>query len=158
NDSAEITAWMQAPERAAVVNVFPIAAATKGSQGQELSDYRALRKAGAIAVTDDGKPILGDKIMLESLKAAAKLGLPVIQHAEDTRITAGASMNHGATSFRLGLRGMPVQAEAGIVVRDIELAKKAKAHVHVAHLSTAAALDAVRRAKQAGVHVTCEVT
>jgi dihydroorotase len=158
NDSAEITSWLQSPEREAVINVFPIAAATKGSLGQELCDYRALRRAGAIAVTDDGKPILADEIMLESLKAAAKAGIPVIQHAEDTRVTSGASMNYGATSFRLGLRGMPVQAEAGIVQRDIDLARKTKARLHVAHISTGAALDSVRRAKKAGVHVTCEVT
>jgi dihydroorotase len=117
-----------------------------------------LHKAGAVAVTDDGKPILEDRIMLESLKAAAKVGIPVIQHAEDTRITAGASMNYGPTSFRLGLRGMPVKAESAIVERDIDLARKTKAHVHVAHLSTAAALDAVRKARKNGVKVTCEVT
>jgi len=158
NDSAEWTTWMQAPERRAVVNVFPIAAATLGSKGEKLSDYRALHKAGAVAVTDDGKPILEDRIMLESLKAAAKVGIPVIQHAEDTHLTAGASMNYGPTSFRLGLRGMPVKAESDIVQRDIELARKTRAHLHVAHLSTAAALEAVGRAKQAGVRVTCEVT
>jgi dihydroorotase len=158
NDSAEITTWMQAPERKALVNVFPIAAATLGSKGEKLTDYRALRKAGAIAVTDDGKPILEDAIMLESLKLAAKVGLPVIQHAEDTRMTAGASMNYGPTSFRLGLRGMPDTAESGIVERDIGLAKKTGGHIHVAHLSTAAALDAVRKGKKAGVRVTCEVT
>ena len=158
NDSADITTWMQAPQRGAVVNVFPIAAATIGSKGEKLSDYRALQKAGAVAVTDDGKPILEDRIMLESLKSAAKVGLPVIQHAEDTRLTTGASMNYGPTSFRLGLRGMTVQAEAGIVARDIALAKKTKAHLHVAHISTAAALDAVARARKAGVNVTCEVT
>src|SRR4051812_42511199 len=101
NDSAEITTWMQAPERGAVVNVLPIAAATKGSHGQELSDYRSLRRAGAVAVTDDGKPILEDRIMEEALRLAVKVGFPVIQHAEDTRITAGASMNAGPVSFRL---------------------------------------------------------
>lgn len=158
NDSADVTKWMQEPQRGAVVNVFPIAAATVGSKGETLTDYRALRKAGAVAVTDDGKPVLSDDIMLEALKAAAKVGFPVIQHAEDTRITAGASMNYGPTAFRLGLRGMPVKAESGIVERDIDLAKKTKAHLHVAHLSTAAALDAVRKARKSGAHVTCEVT
>jgi dihydroorotase len=158
NDSAEITTWMQAPQRGAIVNVFPIAAATLGSKGETLSDYRALRQAGAVAVTDDGKPILEDRIMLEALKSAAKIGIPVIQHAEDTRLTSGASMHYGPTSFRLGLRGMPIQGEAGIVVRDIDLARKTKAHLHVAHISTAAALDAVAKAKKAGVRVTCEVT
>ncbi len=158
NDSAEITRWMQSPERGAVVNVFPIAAATIGSQGEKLTDFKALRAAGAIAVSDDGKPILNDRVMDEALRKAAKVGMPVIQHAEDTRLTAGATMNAGPVSFRLGLRGMPVEAEAGVVGRDIELAKKAKAHVHVAHISTAAALERVKLARSAGVNVTCEVT
>src|SRR5256885_364876 len=93
NDSAEITTWIQSPDRNAVVNVFPIAAATKGSLGEELSDFRALRRAGAIGVSDDGRPILDDRIMEEALRLAAKVGFPVIQHAEDTRVTAGAAMN-----------------------------------------------------------------
>ena len=102
--------------------------------------------------------------MFESLAQAARVGLPVIQHAEDTRITQGASMNAGALSFRLGLRGMSVDAESGIVERDIELLARLRkgdpsnrAHLHVAHLSTAKALEAVRRAKRSGLHVTCEV-
>jgi dihydroorotase len=141
-----------------VVNVFPIAAATVGSAGEWLTDYVALKKAGAVAVTDDGKPILTDSIMGECLRAAARAGLPVIQHAEDTRLTQGCSMNLGPNSFRMGLRGMPAEAESGIVERDIALARKVRAHLHVAHLSTAAALDAVKRGKRAGVRVTCEVT
>ena len=158
NDSAEVTSWMQSPERGAVVNVFPIAAATKGSQGTELSDYRALRRAGAVAVTDDGKPILEDHIMEEALRLAAKVGFPVIQHAEDTRVTAGASMNAGPVSFRLGLRGWPNDAESSIVARDIDLARRTRAHLHVAHISTAEALQAVSRVRHGGVNVTCEVT
>jgi dihydroorotase len=158
NDSADITRWMQSPERNAVVNVFPIAAATMASQGEKLTDFKALRAAGAIAVSDDGKPILDDRIMEEALRTAAALGMPVIQHAEDTRLTGGATMNLGPVSFRLGLRGMPVEAEAGVVGRDIELAKKMNAHVHVAHISTAAALGRVRQARAEGVRVTCEVT
>lgn len=158
NDSPDVTKWLLAPERGAVVNVFPIAAATVGSQGEELTDYRALRRAGAIAVSDDGKPILQDAIMLQSLRAAARAGFPVIQHSEDQRMTVGASMNYGPTSFRLGLRGMPAMAESRIVERDVELAKRTKAHLHVAHISTAAALDAVRKGRKAGARVTCEVT
>jgi dihydroorotase len=158
NDSAEITAWMQSPERGAMVNVFPIAAATLGSQGEKLTDFAALRQAGAVGVSDDGKPILEDEIMRETLQMAKRVGFPVIQHAEDTRLTSGAAMNAGAVSFRLGLRGMPAEGEAGIVRRDIELAKKTGAHIHVAHISTAEAVDEVRRAKREGVNVTCEVT
>ena len=159
NDSPEITCWMQAPERGASARVFPIAAATRGSMGEALTDYSALKDAGAVAVTDDGRPILGDGIMLEALRSAAKLGLPVIQHAEDTRLTGGCSMNAGALAFRLGLRGMPVEAESGLVERDLSLLKKVKGgHLHVAHLSTKKALDAVRAARKSGLHVTCEVT
>ena len=158
NDSVEITRWMQQPERGAVVNVFPIAAATIGSKGEQLTDYRNLREAGAVAVTDDGKPILEDAIMRAALRVARRVGIPVIQHAEDTRLTQGCAMNLGPASFRLGLRGMPVEAEANVVERDIELARETKAHLHVAHLSTSAALEAVRRAKREGLNVTCEVT
>jgi dihydroorotase len=158
NDSAEITAWMRAPERGAVVNVFPIAAATIASMGEKLTDFRALQRAGAVALTDDGKPILDDAIMREVLRQAAQLGIPVIQHAEDTRLTSGAVMNAGPTAFRLGLRGMPDEAEAGIVERDIKLAAQTKSHLHVAHISTAAALKAVRKAKRDRVRVSCEIT
>jgi len=159
NDTPAITRWMQAAERGASARVFPIAAATRGSLGEALTNYSALKDAGAIAVTDDGKPILDDAIMLESLRAAAALSLPVIQHAEDTRLTGGCSMNAGALAFRLGLRGMPVEAESGLVERDIALLKKVKnGHLHVAHLSTKKALDAVRAARKSGLHVTCEVT
>lgn len=160
NDSPDITRWMQAPERGAQIRVFPIAAATRGSMGEALTEYGALKAAGAVGVTDDGKPILGDSIMRQTLGAAARAGLPVIQHAEDTRLTGGCSMNAGALAFRLGLRGMPVEAESGLVERDIRLLaelKDSRTHLHVAHLSTAKALEAVRRARRNGLHVTCEV-
>jgi dihydroorotase len=157
NDSAEITRWMLDPGRGAHVNVFPIAAATIGSQGVQLTDFASLQRAGAVAVTDDGKPILEDQVMRMVLLGAGKLKIPVIQHAEDTRMTAGAAMNDGLTAFRLGLRGWPVQAEALIVERDIALAAEIGAHYHVAHLSTAAALKAVRKAKRSRLRVTCEV-
>jgi dihydroorotase len=160
NDSAEITRWMQSPERGAQVRVFPIAAATRGSKGETLNDYAALKSAGAVAVTDDGQPILKDSTMRETLAAAARVGLSVIQHAEDTRLTQGASMNAGPAAFKLGLRGMPVEAESGIVERDIRLItelRDARAHLHVAHTSTAAAIAAVRQARRNGLRVTCEV-
>jgi dihydroorotase len=160
NDSPETTRWMQSPERNAQIRVFPIAAATRGSMGEALTEYGALKAAGAVGVTDDGKPILGDSIMRQTLAAAARVGLPVIQHAEDTRITGGCSMNAGALAFRLGLRGMPVEAESSLVERDIRLLaemKNGRAHLHVAHLSTAKALEAVKSARRNGLHVTCEV-
>jgi len=157
-DTPEIIAWMAAPARGAVVNVFPIAAATVGSQGERLTDFRALLRAGAVAVTDDGRPILHDDIMRQALTMAAQLGIPVVQHAEDTRLTAGCSVNEGPASFRLGLRGMSADSEASVVERDTILAKDANAHLHVAHVSTAAALKPIRRSKRNHVNVTCEVT
>ena len=160
NDSPEITRWMQAPERGASVRVFPIAAATRGSKGEAINDYAALKSAGAVAVTDDGYPILKDNIMRETLAAAARVGLSVIQHAEDTRLTQGSSMNAGPMAFKLGLRGMPPEAESGMVERDIRLVtelRDARVHLHVAHTSTAAALAAVRQARRSGLRVTCEV-
>ena len=160
NDSAEITRWMLAPERGAAVRVFPIAAATRGSKGEALNDFAALKSAGAVAVTDDGRPILKDGMMREALAAAARVGLSVIQHAEDTRLTQGASMNQGPAAFRLGLRGMTPEAESSLVERDIRLVgelRDARVHLHVAHTSTAAALAAVRQARRNGLRVTCEV-
>ena len=158
NDSAEITRWMLQPERGAVVNVFPIAAATKGSAGKELTDFAALHRAGAVAVTDDGKPILEDSMMKQTLLTASRLRIPVIQHAEDTRLTVNSPVNAGAFAFKMGLRGQLPDAEVRIVQRDITLARETNAHLHVAHISTAAALEAVRQAKRHGVRVTCEVT
>jgi dihydroorotase len=160
NDSPEITRWMQAPERNAAIRVLPIAAATRGSMGEQLTDYAALKEAGAVAISDDGKPILRDAIMRDALALGARVELPVIQHAENTDCTHGASMNLGVLSFRLGLRGMSVESESSVVARDIALLatmRDTPAHLHVAHLSTAAALDAVRRAKGEGLRVTCEV-
>jgi dihydroorotase len=142
------------------VRVFPIAAATRGSKGEAINDYAALKAAGAVAVSDDGLPILKDGTMREALAAAARVGLSVIQHAEDTRMTAGGSMNAGPVAFKLGLRGMPAEAETSIVERDIRLVgelRDARPHLHVAHTSTAGAMAAVRQARRNGLRVTCEV-
>ena len=158
-DSSEWVQWLLSPERNAVVNVFPIAAATHSSKGVTLTDFRLLQRAGAVAITDDGKPILEDAVMKEALQKSAELNLPVIQHAEDTRITANCVMNEGATSFRMGLRGMKPAAEAGIVERDVHLASQIpNSRLHVAHLSTAEALKGVRRGKRSKARVSCEVT
>jgi dihydroorotase len=160
NDSPETTRWMLAPERGAAIRVFPIAAATRGSKGEAINDFAALKSAGAVAISDDGRPILKEGVMREALAAAARVGLCVIQHAEDTRLTQGASMNLGPMSFKLGLRGMPAESESSIVERDIRMVtelREVRAHLHVAHTSTAAALAAVRQARRSGMRVTCEV-
>jgi len=162
NDSVAELEWMLDVARGPVVKLLAMPAATVGSLGDELSDYAALVRAGAVGFTDDGKPVLEDSVMRAALTAAAELGVPVSQHAEDTRLTGGCSMNAGRVAFRLGLRGMPVEAEARIVERDIRLlremdrADRVRAHLHVQHVSTAQALHAIYRAKEEGLHVTCE--
>ena len=158
-DSPEWIAWIQQPQRGAVVNVFPIAAATQASKGAVLTDFRGLQRAGAVAVSDDGRPILNESVMRETLRLAAEISLPVVQHAEDTRHTENCVMNESPTSFRLGLRGMKAEAEASIVDRDVQLAQQfTGTRLHVAHLSTADALKAVRRGKRSKARITCEIT
>src|SRR5947209_2714461 len=118
NDLPAITRWMLQPERGAVVNVFPIAAATVASAGERLTDFAALRREGVVAVTDDGKPILHEGLMRDALQRAAALGLPVVQHAEDTALTKNAAMHQGERASRMGLRGLPSEAEWKLVCRD----------------------------------------
>src|SRR5260370_11909066 len=101
-----------------------------GSKGLQLTDLAALKKAGAVAITDDGKPILGDDVMRTALLGAGKLGIPIIQHAEDTLVTPGASMNAAATAFRLGLPGCPPDPKASILSPDLLLATQTKATSH----------------------------
>jgi dihydroorotase len=164
NDSVKSLRWMMDAARGAVVKLLAMPAATFGSLGCEITDFHELVKAGAVGFTDDGKPVLEDEVMRAALVVAAGLGVPVSQHAEDTRLTGGCSMNAGRVAFRLGLRGMPVEAEARIVERDlrllreIERVERARPHLHVQHVSTARALHEIRRAKAEGLHVTCEAT
>jgi dihydroorotase len=162
NDTAETLRWMLDAARSSAVNLLAMPAATIGSLGETLSDYETLAAAGAVGFTDDGKPVLEDHVMRAALISAARVGIPISQHAEDTRLTGGCSMNAGPVAFRLGLRGMTVEAESNIVERDIQLLREIEAtenlrpHLHVQHVSTARALNAIRQAKQQGLHVTCE--
>ena len=162
NDSVASLQWMLDPARGPAVRLFAMPAATLGSMGEQLSDFEALANAGALGFTDDGKPILQDSIMRAALIAAARLGLPISQHAEDPKLSHGAIMNAGPVAFRLGLRGYPAEAEARIVRRDIELLREIertehlRPHLHVQHVSTGLALQAIREAKAQGLHVTCE--
>ena len=162
NDSEETMRWMLAAQRGPLVRLFAMPAATLGSRGERLSDFAALAAEGALGFTDDGKPILGDEIMRAALTGAARLGLPISQHAEDPAQSNGAVMNAGAVAFRLGLRGYPAEAEASIVRRDlhllreIERSERLRPHLHVQHISTELAVAAVREAKAQGLHVSCE--
>jgi dihydroorotase len=163
NDSVAGLEWMLDAARGACVKLFAMPAATFGSRGEEITDFHELFRAGGVGFTDDGKPVLEDRVMRAALVAAAGLGVPISQHAEDTRLTGGCSMNAGPVAFRLGLRGMTVEAEARIVERDIRLLRDIerndglRPHLHVQHVSTARAMEAIRQAKREGLHVTCEV-
>jgi len=163
NDTVAKLEWMLEAARNPSVKLFAMPAATIGSMGVELTDFDSLRKAGAVGFTDDGKPVLEDHVMRAALVAAARAEVPVSQHAEDTRLTGGCSMNAGVVAFRLGLRGMTVEAESSIVERDIRLLRDIenkeglRPHLHVQHVSTARAMEAIRAAKREGLHVTCEV-
>jgi dihydroorotase len=163
NDSVDVLRWMLSPERNAAIHVLAMPAATLGSAGEVQTDFAALAAAGAVGFTDDGKPILQPEMMRAALERAAELGLPVSQHAEDPRLSHGAIMNQGTVAFRLGLRGYPAVAEYSIVERDIDIVREiersrpgVKPHLHVQHVSTARALEAIRRAKSEGLHVSCE--
>jgi dihydroorotase len=163
NDSVAGLEWMVDAAREACVKLFAMPAATFGSRGEEITDFHELARAGAVGFTDDGKPVLHDAVMREALVAAAGIGVPISQHAEDTRLTGGCSMNAGPVAFRLGLRGMTVEAEAKIVerdirlLRDIERSEGLRPHLHVQHVSTARAMSLIQDAKAEGLHVTCEV-
>jgi dihydroorotase len=142
-----------------IVDVYPVAAATKGREGKELSPMAELARAGAVGFTDDGSPISSPEVMRRALEYSSMYGLVVIQHAEESAMTHGGCMNEGFTSTRLGLPGMPPIAEELMIARDIILVNYVpNARYHVAHISTNGSLDQIRRAKAKNLNVTCEVT
>lgn len=159
NDNAAITRYMiEQAEHAGLANVFPIGAITKSSDGAELAEMGEMKAAGAVAVSDDGRPVPNAGIMRRALQYAKDFGLPVVDHCEDKSLSSGGVMHEGRVSLLLGLKGMPALAEDIDAVRDILLAAETGAHVHIAHVSTKGAIEAVRRAKNEGINVTCEVT
>lgn len=159
NDSAALTRYMiEQAERAGFANVFPIGAITKDSAGTELAEMGEMKSAGAVAVSDDGRPVPNAGIMRRAMEYARDFDLPVIDHCEDKSLSSGGVMHEGKFSLLLGLKGMPALAEEIDAVRDIVLARETGAHIHIAHISTKGALEAVRRAKHEGINVTCEVT
>jgi dihydroorotase len=139
------------------VEIVPSAAVTLGLLGQEPCEYAELKKAGAIAITDDGRPVMSDALMRVALEACARHDLLFMQHAEDLTLSRGAPMNLGEFHERVGVPGQPGDAEGVMVERDIELVKQIGARYHVLHASTARSLNAVRAAKNAGFKVSCEV-
>ncbi|HEX2268514.1 MAG TPA: dihydroorotase [Pyrinomonadaceae bacterium] len=159
NDTPAVTRFIIEQGQAAnLANVFPIGAVTKGSSGKELAEMGEMKNAGIVAVSDDGRPVPNSGMMRRALEYARGFDLTVVDHCQDQSLSAGGVMHEGRWSLILGLRGMPAAAEDVDVVRDCVLAKLTGAKVHIAHVSTRGALEAVRRAKNEGLPVTCEVT
>ncbi len=159
NDSPETTRTMiEKAQRLGLARVFPIAAVSMRSVGETLTDFSALVTAGAVAFSDDGQPVRTAALMRLALEKARWLGIPIIDHCEELSLSAGGVVNEGAVSKRLNLKGIPNTAEDVCVARDLVLAEAAGTHLHLAHLSTAGAVELVRMAKRRGVRVTCEVT
>src|ERR1039457_5351299 len=159
NDNATVTSYIiERAERHAIVNVFPIGAITKSSAGEELASIGSMKKAGAVAISDDGRPVMNARVMRRAMEFARSFGIPVIDHCEDLHLSAGGDMHEGAESVRLGLRGIPSASEDVMVARDLLLAETTGARYHLAHLSTMRSMAMVAFAKTRGVNVSCEVT
>jgi len=159
NDNASVTrSIIERAAAAGSVRVWPIGAASLSSNGEALAEIAAMKEAGIVAVSDDGRPIASAKLLRQVLDYCNSLGLLVIDHCEDTSLSAGGVMREGPTSVRLGLRGIPACAESIAVARGVQIAALTGGHFHVAHLSCRESLDLVRAAKARGLRVTCEVT
>ena len=158
NDSRSVTEHiLLEAQRHGYARVYPIGAISKGLLGDELAEIGEMVRAGARAISDDGKPVMNAELMRRALLYAQHFGIPVIQHAEDLTLTGSGVMHEGVWSTRLGLPGIPGASEDVMVARDLILSEDTAGRYHVAHLSTARSLEMVRRAKAQGLHVTCEV-
>src|SRR5947209_12734264 len=158
NDNPAVTSFIV--EQSGIVglaNVFPVGAITKGSKGEELAEMGEMKRAGIVAVTDDGRPVPSPGLMRRAMEYARGFDLTVMDHCDDKSLAAGGVMHEGEWSLRLGLRGRPALAEESDAARDCALAELTGASVHLAHVSTRGAIEAVRRSKGRGTQVTCEV-
>lgn len=155
NDCATVTAMIMARAAEAAVRVYPVGAISLGSEGKQLAEFGEMQAAGAVAVSDDGRPVRDSQLMRRALEYASNFNLPVISHSEEPSLSTGV-MHEGPVATRLGLKGIPAAAEAIMVYREIALAECTGARVHIAHVSTAMAVDLIRAAKGRGVPVTAE--
>jgi dihydroorotase len=159
NDNAAVTEFIRArAAEAGLAHVYPIGAVSKGLQGEELAEMGEMARAGAVAFSDDGKPVHNSYLMRRALEYAQLFDVPVVDHCEDPNLAAKGVMHEGAVATRLGLRGVPAVAEEVMAARDVVLAELTGGRVHIAHVSTRGALERVRDGKARGVAVTCEVT
>ena len=159
NDSATVTSYIvEKARKLAVVNVWPIGAITKGSAGEELASIGSMVNAGAVAISDDGRPVMNARVMRRAMEFARSFNIPVIDHCEDLHLSAGGDMHEGFESVKLGLRGIPGCSEDVMVARDILLAEVTGARYHVAHISSKHSVEMVAFAKSKGLQVTAETT
>lgn len=159
NDERAVTEMIIAEAvRNGACRVYPIGAVSKGLQGEALAELAELRAAGCVAVSDDGKPVFNAQLMRRALEYSRMLGIPVIAHEEDMDLTEGGVMHEGYYSTLLGMRGIPAASEETMVARDVILAATTGGQLHIAHLSTRGAVEAVRHGRRTGARVTCEVT
>jgi dihydroorotase len=159
NDNATVTSYIiEKAKLHAAVNVWPIGAITKGSAGEELAAIGSMRQAGAVAISDDGRPVMNARVMRRAMECGRSFGMPVIDHCEDLDLSAGGDMHEGLESVRQGLRGIPGCSEDVMVARDILLAQVTGARYHVAHISSRHSVAMVAFAKARGLAVTAEAT
>ena len=142
---------------AGAARVYPIGAISVGQMGEKLAEFGEMVGAGAVAVSDDGKPEVSAQLMRTALEYARTFGIPVIDHCEEPTLAAGGAMNEGVVSARLGLKGIPAEAEEIMAIRDILLARRTGGHVHLAHMSTKGSVELIRWGKERGINVTAEV-
>ena len=158
NDTRAVTEHILSLARTeGIINVYPIAAITQKLEGERLSEMADLKDAGAIAFSDDGRPVMNNELMRRAFEYSKMFKLPLIQHSEMLDLTEGGCMNEGMVSTELGLKGMPTEAEDIMVYRDIALLEKTGGRLHVAHISSKNSVDLVRQAKSRGLSVNCEV-
>ncbi len=157
-DSQAMLEFVVRAASAASARVRPIAAISKGEKGAELSEMAELAGAGAVAFSDDGRPVSSSKLIRSALEYATMLGLPIVEHCEDEALVAGGVMNEGAVATRLGLKGWPAAAEEIMLARDLALVRLTGGRYHAAHISTAGSVELIRRAKAEGLPITAEVT
>ncbi len=159
NDNRGVTEYLVSEaKKRAVVNIFPIAAITRGLAGQELTDMADLGEAGAVAFSDDGQPVANSLVLRRALEYSRFLGKLIIDHCEDKNLTEDGVMHEGEMAYRLGLKGMPAAAEEIVIARDLILAELTRSRLHLAHLSTKGGLELLRQAKKKGLDVSAEVT
>jgi dihydroorotase len=159
NDTLAVTELVRArADQAGLARVYPCGAISRGLKGEELAEYGELKAGGCVAVSDDGRPVTSSALMRRALEYARAFDLPVAVHEEDLQLVGKGVMHEGAVATRLGLKGIPAQAEEVMILRDVALAELTGGRLHLQHVSTAGGVRAVREAKRRGLRVTAEVT